>query len=83
MKTSTVTFAQVRQLLRDLQFTETRQKKGWRFEEPESGAIFLYRPYRDKDRFSNSDLAMTQRHLEWRGLASPEAFERLLHKTPA
>jgi hypothetical protein len=83
MKTTNVTFAQLQRLLRELHFSETRQKKGWRFEEPKSGTIFLFRPYRPEDKLTGSDLLTARTHLDWRGLAEPEDFDRLLNKTPA
>jgi hypothetical protein len=82
MKTSSITFAQLRRLLRELHFTEIRQEKGWRFEEPESEAIFLFRPYRPDEKLSGADLMTTRTHLEWRGLLNAGAFEELLNKTP-
>jgi hypothetical protein len=83
MKTSSITFAQLRRLLRELHFSETRQAKGWRFEEPESETIFLFRPYKPSEKLSGADLLTTRTQLEWRGLLNAGVFEDLLTKTSA
>jgi hypothetical protein len=83
MKTSLVPFAQLRRLLLDLQFRETRTDASWRFEQPESGTVFLFRPYTPGDRVTVPDLATTRTHLDWRGLLSANAFDDFLTKTPA
>ena len=83
MKTSRVPFTLLRRILRDLNFTESREEKGWRFEHPESETVFLFRPYQPDEKVTVQDLVTTRTHLEWRGLLSAEAFENLLHKIPA
>jgi hypothetical protein len=83
MKTSSVTFAQLRRLLLDLHFTESRKDSSWRFEHPESETIFLFRPYAPGDNVTVQDLASTRNHLDWRGLLPAGAFDESLTKTPA
>ncbi len=83
MKTTPATFGQLRQLLRELHFTESRHAKGWQFEEPVSDTVFLFRPYRPDENLSAADLLTTRTHLEWRGLLSPDAFDEQLSKTLA
>ena len=83
MKLSTVTFAELRQLLKDLGFQETAKDQFPRFEHPASGTVFHYRPYRPDDFVTAMDLARTSYQLNWRGLLPPEAFEDRLKKTPA
>ncbi len=83
MKTSRVSFAQLRRLLAELHFTEARKEKGWRFEHPDSETVFLFRPYQPHEKVSQVDLFTTQTHLEWRGLLSPEAFQDMLTKATA
>jgi len=83
MKTSSVCFAQVRRLLLDLQFTEARTESNWRFEHPESGTVFVFRPYAPHDNVTIQDLATTRTHLDWRGLLSGTAFDDSFTKTPA
>jgi hypothetical protein len=70
MKTSSITFAHFRRMLHGLNFTEKRGEKRWRFEGPESETIFLFRPYKENEKFSNVDLIATRTHLEWRGVLS-------------
>ncbi len=83
MKTSSIDFAELRRLLLDLGFTETRNNAGWRFEHPASGAVFLFRPYSVGEKVSMPDLVSTRMHLDWRGLLSAAAFDDSFAKTPA
>jgi len=83
MKTSSVSFAQLRQLLLDLRFTETHANAYRRFEHPESGTVFLFRPYAKDDHVTVQDIATTRTHLDWRGLLSGKVFNDTLTKTPA
>jgi hypothetical protein len=83
MKTSSISFAHLRQLLLDLRFTEIRGGTYWRFEHPNSGTIFVFRPYTAGEHVTVQDLAATRQHLEWRGLLSGEVFDDSLAKTPA
>jgi len=82
-KTSSVSFAQLRHLLLDLDFTECRQDAYWRFEHPESDTVFLFRPYTLAENVTQQDLAATRTHLDWRGLLSSDAFDDHPRKTPA
>ena len=83
MKTSSISFAQLRHLLLDLRFTEYRKDAYWRFEHPESDTVFLFRPYTLAENVSVQDLEATRTHLDWRGLLSAHAFDDSLTKTPA
>jgi hypothetical protein len=83
MKTSSVRFAQLRQLLLELHFAESRKDAYWRFEHPDSETVFLFRPYTLADKVTEQDLAATRTHLDWRGLLSANAFDDSLTKTPA
>jgi hypothetical protein len=83
MKTSSVSFGQLRSLLLDLHFTESRKDSHWRFEHADSGAVFLFRPYALDDNITIQDLTATRTHLDWRGLLSANAFDDFLTKTPA
>ena len=83
MKTSSVGFDQLRRLLLDLNFRESRRDDCWCFEHPESGTVFVFRPYALDDNVTVQDLAATRTHLEWRGLLPANAFDDFLTKTPA
>jgi len=83
MKTSSVSFAQLRRLLLDLHFNETKTDTAWRFEHPESDTVFLFRPYASDHSVTMQDLAATRTHLDWRGLLSATVFDDSLTKTPA
>lgn len=79
---STVTFAELRQLLVDLGFTVKRDK-GWFFEEPSSDTWFMYRPYRSRERVTVGDLHMTRKQLDGRDVLSEKAFDERLKKATA
>jgi hypothetical protein len=83
MKTSPVSFAELRRLLLDLHFTETRKDVYCRFEHPQSDTVFVFRPYAPDEHVTMQDLASTQTHLDWRGLLSAQAFNNSLTNTPA
>jgi hypothetical protein len=83
MKTSSIRFAQLRRMLLDLQFSETRCDAYWRFEHPASGTVFVFRPYSASEHVTAQDLAATRQHLDWRGLLPAGAFDDSLTKTPA
>jgi hypothetical protein len=83
MKTSSVSFGDLRRLLLELQFTETHGDTFWRFEHATSETVFLFRPYAPGDNVTLQDIAATRTHLDWRGLLSASAFDDSLAKTPA
>jgi hypothetical protein len=78
MKVSLITFSQLRRLLLDLHFDESRADSYWRFEHPPSETVFVVRPYTSSDNITMQDLASTRTHLDWRGLLSADAFDDLL-----
>jgi hypothetical protein len=80
---STVTFAELRQLLVDLGFTVSKRGKFWYFEHPASETTFLFRPYQVRERVTPRDVSSTRFHLDWRGLLAPEAFDDRLKKATA
>jgi hypothetical protein len=80
---NTVTFAELRQFLLDLGFTQSKREKFWFFEHQPSGTVFGYRPYRARDKVTLMDLDMTRRHLDLRGVLAPEAFNERLKKATA
>lgn len=83
MKTSSITFAELRHLLLDLHFTETQGDNYWRFEHPDSDAVFLFRHYAPDQMVVQHDIASVRMHLDWRGLLSAAAFDDFLAKSPA
>lgn len=83
MKTSSVSFAQLRGLLRGLRFTEARTDTYWRFEHPQSGTVFVFRPYSANEHVTVQDIAATREHLDWRGLLAGNVFDDSLTKSSA
>lgn len=80
---SSVTFAELRQLLVDLGFTVSKRGKFWFFEHSASETWFMYRPYRVRERVEAGDLHMTRKQLDGRSLLTPEAFDDRLKKATA
>ncbi len=80
---STVSFTELRQLLLDLGFTQSRRGKFWFFEHPPSGTVFGYRPYRAREKVTLVDLQMTRKQLDWRDVLSEQAFDDRLKKATA
>jgi hypothetical protein len=80
---STVTFAELRQLLLDLGFTVSKRGKFWFFEHAPSETTFLFRPYQTREKVTLRDVSTTRFHLDWRGLMAPEAFDERLKKATA
>jgi hypothetical protein len=83
MKTSSVSFSQLRRLLLDLGFAETRGDCFWRFEHAGAGTVFLFRPYAAGEHITVQDIASTRKHLDWRGHLAAAAFDDSLAKAPA
>ena len=82
MKTSSVSFGQLRRLLLELHFTETKTDAYYRFEHLESDTVFVFRPYTPEENVTMQDLTSTRTHLDWRGLLPAVAFDDSLTKTP-
>jgi len=80
---SAVTFAELRQHLLDLGFTESKQGKFWHFEHAPSETSVTYRPYRARERVTLLDIHRTRRHLDLRGVLGEQAFDDLLKKATA
>ena len=80
---STVTFDELRQLLLDLGFTQSKRGKFWLFEHGPSETVLAYRPYRPRERVTVKDLQVTRRDLDWRGLMPPGEFDDVLKKATA
>lgn len=80
---STITFAELRQLLLDLGFTQSKQGKFWFFKHPPSGTEFGYRPYQAREKVTLMDLHMTRKQLDWRDVLDEKAFDDRLKKADA
>jgi len=83
MKTSKISFSRLRQFLAGLGFKEVEQKPYWRFEHAPSETIFIFRPYRLREKVNMPDLFIVKSQLDWRGLVAADAFDDSLQKTPA
>jgi len=82
--TKTSTFADLRQLLKDLGFHEsTFREKFIRFADDQSDTVFVLPHYQPQDCVRPVDLLVVRRFLDERGLMGAEEFDRFLDKTPA
>ena len=80
---SGISFAELRQLLLDLGFAQSKRGTFWLFEHPISAMTFAYRPYRAKEKVTQLDIHVTRQDLDASGLLAPEAFDDLLEKATA
>lgn len=84
MSFSDLPFAALRDLLLDLGFEEkVVPGSSIVFGHAASGAVFLFRPYRPRDKVSLMDLAGVRKQLGLRGLLGEEAFDVSLRKASA
>ena len=81
MKSSAVKFARLQVFLKEIGFSQSRDKDGWRFEHPESNTVFLFRPYRPSDRVYEHDLFLVRSQLDGHGLFAVNAFDESLTRT--
>jgi hypothetical protein len=80
---SSVTFAELRQLLLDVGFVQSKRGKFWVFEHAASETRLAYRLYKARERITLVDLHITRQDLDWHGLLAPETFDDLLKKATA
>lgn len=75
-----VSFAELRRLLRDLGFAEKRAEAACIFHHAKEGLV-VFRRYREADSVSEGDLVSTRKFLDLRGLLDSEDFDALLQTT--
>ena len=78
MKSSEVSFAELRALLLDLGFQETVEKTRLVFEHPVGGTL-LFRRYKGTDRISLGDMLVVRGQLEDNGVIEAGALARQAH----
>ncbi len=78
-----VTFAELRNLLVDLGFSECVEPARIAFTYSPTGTYLLLRTYAAKERVSDRDLLVVRRQLLENGLIEPATLDRLLHKASA
>jgi hypothetical protein len=83
IKTSSISFGRLRRFLADLGFQEVEQKPYWRFEHGPSDTVFIFRPYRLREKVNMPDLFVVKSQLDWHGLVRADAFDDSLQKTSA
>lgn len=82
VRNSNVGFADLRELLLELGFSETREKTRFIFRHPVGGTV-LMRPYKDKDKVKLTDMLVVRQQLDYNGVLRSDDLDRRLHKTPA
>ena len=83
IRRSTVTFAELRQLLADLGFAQSKRGRFWFFQHPASDTVVGFRPYRINERVTQIDVDRVRKHLYLRGVLEEQAFDHLLKKATA
>jgi hypothetical protein len=78
-----VTYGQLRRVLTELGFVETRRAEGVALKHKKSDTIFLFRPYEETDRVTPAEVFLVTKQLDERGLLEPESFEVLLTRATA
>ena len=78
-----ITYGQLRTVLMDMGFRETRRDNGVALKHAISGTVFLFRPYELEDRVQPAELFLVMQELDARDLLEPESFEALVTRAPA
>ena len=83
MKKSGITFAELRDLLLELGYSETPEKTRLRFVHPRYQTDLLFRPYRPKEMVHPRDILLVRRQLVDNGLIEESDLDRFLQKASA
>jgi len=83
LKTTGITFDELRELLRDLGFSESLEKTRIRFANSTTGTILLFRVYGPNEMVNDRDMLVVSRQLVDNGLIEQSALDRLLQKASA
>lgn len=70
-----VQFEAVRRLLLEMGFTEKPAREGPFVFRHDSGALFIYKPYKPSDAISGTDLVSLEFHLDAWGFLERDAFK--------
>jgi hypothetical protein len=83
MRKNGIRFAELRELLLSVGFSESVEQTRMTFAYPSSGTFLLFRPYGPKDRVSDRDMLVVRRQLLDNGLIEPSTLDRFLEKALA
>jgi hypothetical protein len=84
VKKGHVTFGELRALLVDLGFTESRPQNGrCQFAHPVTGTVLLFRPHRSDASVGERDMLVVRRQLVDNGLIEASTFEHFLQQATA
>ena len=82
VKNSKVAFNDLRELLLELGFSETREKTRLIYHHPVGGTI-LIRPYKGNAKVKLTDMFVVREQLDYNGVIASHDLDRRLLKTPA
>lgn len=82
VKNSKVAFADLRDLLLELGFRETREKTRLIYRHPVGGTV-LIRPYKAKDKVKLTDMLVVRQQLDYNGVLASDDLDRRLETMPA
>ena len=83
MKKNGITFAELRELLLGLGFSESVEPTRTAFTYPTTGTYLLFRRHGPKDGVSERDMLVVRRQLLDNGLIEPSSLDRFLEKASA
>jgi hypothetical protein len=82
VKNSKVAFADLREVLLELGFAETREKDRLVYRHPAAGTLLL-RPYKVKDKVKLTDMLVVRQQLDYNGMIASDELSRRLEQMPA
>ena len=82
VKNSKVAFADLRELLLELGFSETREKTRVIYRHPVGGTL-LIRPYKGSEKVKLTDMLVVRQQLDYNGMVASDDLDRRLQKMPA
>lgn len=84
MRKNGITFGELRDLLRELGFSEAPQQPNRiRFEHPGTGTVLLFRAYEVTEPLNDREMVVVRRQLVDNGLIEVPAFDRFLESASA
>jgi hypothetical protein len=84
MRKNGINFGELRELLREVGFSESSQQPNRiRFEHPATGTVLLFRAYDSEESVNHREMVVVRRQLVDNGLIEGAAFDRFLERASA
>jgi len=84
MRKNGITFGELRELLREVGFSESAQQPNRiRFEHPATSTVLLFRVYDSSETVNDREMVVVRRQLVDNGLIEGAAFDRFLERASA